>query len=41
MKPIIRYGIQAYDGKVFYWTWDKPSKGSFVTERIFIIRKNK
>jgi hypothetical protein len=39
MNPIIRYGIQAPDGKVFYWTWNKPSKGSFVTERIFIIRK--
>jgi len=39
MKPIIRYGIQSFDGKVFYWTWDKPSKGSFTIQRIFIIRK--
>jgi hypothetical protein len=41
MKPLIRYGVLGLDDTIIYWTLNKPASQRFVTQRIFILRKQR
>ena len=41
MKPIIRYGVLGLDDTIIYWTLNKPESQRYVTQRVFILRKQK